>query len=239
MFKAFDVTPIFVWWAIDALAWCIIHHSSFIIRGLEDLWEVLCTFSNKMATLNRSRYDSRKGFALLFLLCLLAPTSSFLAHLSRSLRPIRRLNGEVDDSNSRKTTNSEKSSQVTANGEKKKRRRRKNADFPRFAYDRDDPYGVKGKDFTKQLMITYRMGQDKELHKAKMTKSVSVRQPGRKSDNLLMRVAQELFGPGFVAGGFGDNERVLPIASQTRLLTERAYARQEPFAAENITVPPS
>lgn len=65
--------------------------------------------------------------------------------------------------------------------------------------------------------------------------------PRRKEPKELgwKRIARSILGPAFEAQGTFDAESLLPSARQTRLLKERAYARSEPFAAENITVPPS
>lgn len=125
-----------------------------------------------------------------------------------------------------------------------KRKRRKNADYPRFTYNskRDTPC-TSGKQYRVRFLSSS-SSEEQGGGRGSTTSSsrvVSVPQMRtlKKEEPYWKRVLMSSFGPTLDATGIFDTERILPTVKQTRLLNDRAYARMEPFAAENITVPPS
>lgn len=132
-----------------------------------------------------------------------------------------------------------------ANGSKKKkakRRKRENCDFPSFAYDPSNRYKQKLSDKQQQLLIRFRDSDDdkERVFRTRSPRTVSVPLPERNEPSILKKIVLSILGPSLEYGSFSNPDTMLPVAIRnTRLLTERAYARQEPFAVENITVPPS
>lgn len=137
-------------------------------------------------------------------------------------------NGAAGDSD----RNAAISSKERRNGESEEHKKRKNVDFPSFAYDVKNKYP---KSFNEQLLLHFR-GDGDDSDRVYATRVVKVPQSPKKKRSPLWTRLVAAFGNTF---GYSDLEQLMPTASQTRLLRERAYARSEPFATENITVPPS
>jgi Protein of unknown function (DUF4239) len=110
-------------------------------------------------------------------------------------------------------------------------RSRRSVDFPSFAYDaKNSVRSGSGPKPSVKVSVCF----DDEC-----TSSTVLAGPKmERSEPLSTRILRSIFGPTFEAG-LSDTERLLPTAIQTRLLTDRAYARREPFEAENVTAPPS
>jgi len=137
-----------------------------------------------------------------------------------------------------------------ANGEVPVRKRRKRkSDFPSFAYTGRREYpGTTTEQKQQPFRVRFRSSgttnntaaANEDVFIFMNRRAVSVPKHGvDREDFLLSRALKAIFGPPLLSLGLFDNERLLPTSTQTRLLEGRAYARQEPFAAENITVPPS
>jgi hypothetical protein len=96
----------------------------------------------------------------------------------------------------------------------------------------DDPVRIRFRD---------EYGIDRTLKAKKPPKSriINVPQPPEKTP-LLKRLLLSTIGASLEPIGLSfDTDRLLPSSRRTRLLTGRTYARKEPFASENVTVPPS
>lgn len=112
----------------------------------------------------------------------------------------------------------------------KSRERKKKVDFPSFAYDTKNRYRTS----RQHVRVCFDNFEDRATSRV----IVVPRSEKKKGRPFYYNLLRAVFGRSFEAI-FSDTEQLLPTAVQTRLLTERAYARQEPFAAENMTLPPS
>jgi hypothetical protein len=126
--------------------------------------------------------------------------------------------------------------ELANNRQTKNNKKRRSPDFPSMFYN---ARGVKTRNDPVRVRFRDEYGMDRTLNKQTPPKSriVSVPQPPEK-EPLLKRLLLSSIGAS-LEPVFFDNDRLLPTAKGTRLLTGRTYARKEPFAAENVTVPPS
>lgn len=116
---------------------------------------------------------------------------------------------------------------------RKRKKRQRSPDFPSMFYN---TRGVKMRSDPVRVRFRDEYGIDRTLEKPPVSRIVSVPQPPEKTPwlkRLLLSSIGATLEPVF------DTDRLLPTAKRTRLLTGRTYARKEPFAAENMTVPPS
>jgi hypothetical protein len=135
-------------------------------------------------------------------------------------------------------SNPKADSKPKANGDtpipKAPRRRKRSVDYPSFAYQKNDFGDNKPKD--KRVGIKYTVSgghnETERIIRTRTPRAVSV----PKVDGVTtMTWLDKIFYYG-IGSTYGD---VYKTASRTRLLVERAYALPGPFAAENMTMPPS
>lgn len=128
-----------------------------------------------------------------------------------------------------------------------RRRFKRRVDYPSFAYDARGQYeamrrslnnkddaSVTGNEEESELIATY-----KQPCKDPRKVSIPERRKQKENQSLLDRLIDAVTSPNF---GFLLPLEMLQVsnsARSTRLLNNRCYARQEPFDAENIAVPPS
>jgi len=111
-------------------------------------------------------------------------------------------------------------------------KRRRLADYPSFSYTVSNGRKKKRPDGTRGKMKYRGCGcEDVRFSKPPV---VSIPETDRESMNVLEKLAFNFYG-GFESG-LGD---IGISALRTRLLKNRSYAKKEPFALNNITVPPS
>lgn len=118
----------------------------------------------------------------------------------------------------------------------KRKRRKRSVDFPSFAYNPDSVSGNK----RRQKLIKFQ-GYSNQERVLRPSKSEVVSVPPRKEDEDKMKLSwlDKLLYLGIGSSYESGLKDIMVSASKTRLLTERAYALPGPFAAANITRPPS
>jgi hypothetical protein len=119
------------------------------------------------------------------------------------------------------------------------KRRKRSVDYPAFAYQKNDFGTKKARD--KRVAIKYTVSggpnENDRIIRTQTPRAVSVPKVDgeRTTTSLLDRLISfgvwSSYEPGLMD--------VAKSASKTRLLVERAYALPGPFAAQNMTVPPS
>jgi hypothetical protein len=112
-------------------------------------------------------------------------------------------------------------------------------DFPSFAYDTKNRFRSTTREGPGEQSVKICFDSN-DCTTSTVGRSAPLVDPRTRSGEppFFQRLLRSVFGPRFEGGLWSDSERLLPTAIQTRLLTDRAYARREPFAAENVTVPP-
>jgi hypothetical protein len=128
-------------------------------------------------------------------------------------------------------------SKPKANGDipipKAPRRRKRSVDYPSFAYQKNE-FGAK-KERDKKVGIKYTVsGGPNENERV-----VRTRTPRAVSVPRVDGVTTMTWLDALIYYGIGSTYDVYKSSSSTRLLVERAYALPGPFAAENMTIPPS
>jgi Protein of unknown function (DUF4239) len=127
------------------------------------------------------------------------------------------------------TTPVSQAKSAEAKGERQRRRRQ--ADFPAFAYD-----ALNGKKPVQRGPVFMKFRNS--LGKEEVFRTTNVGGSYNRIEDDIpswMRLFDALLGTPLEAG----LTRIYQTASQTRIRTERSYARKEPFEYENISVPPS
>jgi hypothetical protein len=126
--------------------------------------------------------------------------------------------------------------ETRANGAKKDlpQRRRRIVDFPPFCYGSSSKRKPKGGQSV-LIRVKSPSGSEENVYRTKAPKFVSIPQPQERPRSLLGRAAQGILTAAFELSPLAVTES----ARRTRLILDRSYARKEPFAYENITVPPS
>jgi hypothetical protein len=132
-----------------------------------------------------------------------------------------------------KASSSQQVNGASSKSLKKEKKRKRSPDFPSFAYRTDS----NSQDRT-SMGVRFR-GDDSEAYQVvrpyRPNKNVvDIPQPEKPDKPLITRLFLQSIG-----ATFEGEDSVLPSSKRTRILAERSYARKEPFAAENITVPPS
>lgn len=116
-----------------------------------------------------------------------------------------------------------------------RRRAKRCVDYPSFAYQARGRNRSSRRDFvvrSEDFAATNMNGRRKRKTKRKPTVSVPKDETKSSFPELLLA---PLLGSPFELSV----SQITSSARRTRLLTERAYARSEPFAAENLTLPPN
>jgi hypothetical protein len=125
-------------------------------------------------------------------------------------------------------------------GPKAPKRRKRSVDYPSFAYKKNGYDGKKKQRDKNVLRIKYTVSNgfsdSERVIQTTTPRVVSVPQPEEDStmsflDKFIFFVIGSTYEPGLLD--------IAKSAKRTRLLKERAYANPGPFAAANMTVPPS
>ena len=141
------------------------------------------------------------------------------------------------ESKERTTKEDEKSaSQGNGKAKKKRKRRRRFADYPSYCYDEKSYVSSSGlRQAQEKIMIRKRDGSGTETtYQTETPKVVSVPSSFNERFSSLQVFISSIFGPFdpfFLEVGRS--------ATKSRLLTERSYARSEPFDVKNILRPPN
>jgi Protein of unknown function (DUF4239) len=154
-----------------------------------------------------------------------------IGHVNQPLRSIN--HRDIDRGKSFRRAASDSNSKTVNwddSGRGSRRRRARQADFPAFAYTALD-----GKNRPKQKAPVIMKFRDTSGTKERITNSAS--SYPRLDDHIpeWMHFLDFLIGTPLEAG----LTRIYQSAAQTRLRTDRSYARKEPFEYNNMCVPPS